>query len=542
MMSILNKEFYPSEAVTNWNDWNGQFNGSTNSKGLIVNSKPTSEPAASLVAMSTSSARTLNPSSAALLKEKTITDQASTVNSNQKKHLNESDKMTSLKLGDRLSNNRNDQHRNDQLKDRPTDPLTQAGSHSNSPNERSNDNIDFTTLHNDVISLADQDAVGSNCVLPAVSYHFTSPPSSLASPASNSLAPPANANPPPTGLSNVANSSVLNSSISSSSPSSSSLNAHRPHPFDSGHFNSRSSPQTHHQPNRSNQPINFNQSLADTQQSLNVDDGLTSLSWLQNMSMTRLGAPTPPASPLCNLMPNYFSGISPQSTGGQAVVYSSQQQYHAAAAAAAKASSKSIKSEHGRKPKHCKPNGSKSKPTTNRRMNKPNCQNAVDSSIGIPSSQNGQIIDATRPHHSDYVEMSSSLDLTCNGDHSALRSNGFSCNELSCRSNGPSLNDSLSKDHDDRFPGDQIDLDPDDLTKPPYSYAALIGMAMKSNHNKMTLKAIYEWIREKFIYYRKAPQTWQVRKESFWDLEISILKLEVEQGAKINASIREESL
>lgn len=39
----------------------------------------------------------------------------------------------------------------------------------------------------------------------------------------------------------------------------------------------------------------------------NVDDGLTSLSWLQNlnMCMTRLGAPTPPTPPASPIWPNH---------------------------------------------------------------------------------------------------------------------------------------------------------------------------------------------------------------------------------------------
>lgn len=49
--------------------------------------------------------------------------------------------------------------------------------------------------------------------------------------------------------------------------------------------------------------------------------------------------------------------------------------------------------------------------------------------------------------------------------------------------------------------------------KPPFSYATLICMAMGRNGNKMTLSAIYHWIRENFLYYRKAHPSWQVR---FW--------------------------
>lgn len=46
--------------------------------------------------------------------------------------------------------------------------------------------------------------------------------------------------------------------------------------------------------------------------------------------------------------------------------------------------------------------------------------------------------------------------------------------------------------------------------KPPFSYATLICMAMSKNGNKMTLSAIYNWIRENFLYYKKAHPSWQV--------------------------------
>ncbi|CAG9859725.1 unnamed protein product [Phyllotreta striolata] len=45
--------------------------------------------------------------------------------------------------------------------------------------------------------------------------------------------------------------------------------------------------------------------------------------------------------------------------------------------------------------------------------------------------------------------------------------------------------------------------------KPPFSYATLICMAMSKNGNKMTLSAIYNWILENFLYYRKAHPSWQ---------------------------------
>lgn len=46
--------------------------------------------------------------------------------------------------------------------------------------------------------------------------------------------------------------------------------------------------------------------------------------------------------------------------------------------------------------------------------------------------------------------------------------------------------------------------------KPPYSYSTLICMAMRYNNDKMTLSAIYSWIRDNFKYYRNADPTWQV--------------------------------
>ncbi|KAG7154568.1 forkhead box protein J2-like [Homarus americanus] len=56
---------------------------------------------------------------------------------------------------------------------------------------------------------------------------------------------------------------------------------------------------------------------------------------------------------------------------------------------------------------------------------------------------------------------------------------------------------------------DTIDYSVDGSVKPPYSYAALIGMAMKENQNKMTLSAIYKWIKENFAYYKTADPSWQ---------------------------------
>ncbi|GIY94420.1 forkhead box protein J1 [Caerostris extrusa] len=56
---------------------------------------------------------------------------------------------------------------------------------------------------------------------------------------------------------------------------------------------------------------------------------------------------------------------------------------------------------------------------------------------------------------------------------------------------------------------EDVDYKTNGAVKPPYSYATLICMAMKANENKMTLSAIYKWIKENFMYYRNADPSWQ---------------------------------
>ncbi|MCJ1373548.1 hypothetical protein MMC20_004776 [Loxospora ochrophaea] len=50
----------------------------------------------------------------------------------------------------------------------------------------------------------------------------------------------------------------------------------------------------------------------------------------------------------------------------------------------------------------------------------------------------------------------------------------------------------------------------DDGTKPPYSYAALIGMSiLRAPHRRLTLAQIYKWISDTFSYYRASEAGWQ---------------------------------
>ena len=51
----------------------------------------------------------------------------------------------------------------------------------------------------------------------------------------------------------------------------------------------------------------------------------------------------------------------------------------------------------------------------------------------------------------------------------------------------------------------------DPAKKPPYSYAALICLAMRNSPaRKMTLSQIYAWIKEQFAFYRSGDRNWEV--------------------------------
>ena len=53
--------------------------------------------------------------------------------------------------------------------------------------------------------------------------------------------------------------------------------------------------------------------------------------------------------------------------------------------------------------------------------------------------------------------------------------------------------------------------------KPPYSYAALICLALATSHQRMTLNMIYNWVRSKFAFFRYGDQSWTV---SQYDMDL----------------------
>ena len=62
-------------------------------------------------------------------------------------------------------------------------------------------------------------------------------------------------------------------------------------------------------------------------------------------------------------------------------------------------------------------------------------------------------------------------------------------------------------------PGKKDDKSDAHKLRPPFSYAALIALAINSNHQKMlTLNSIYQWIESNFPFFRMPEaKAWKVR-------------------------------
>lgn len=209
--------------------------------------------------------------------------------------------------------------------------------------------------------------------------------------------------------------------------------------------------------------------------STNVDDGLTSLSWLQNlnMCMTRLGAPTPPtppASPVCfGLQPTTFTGTNRRCQSAQG--------------SAPPASKGAIHPRSGLENGACNVNGCNSTGASQQRNG---CSARLQNEPEATKAPASQKAEASKKRAST----SQSKQLGSSSKCKKVTPEGSPSQSPQCQ--------------------DVVDYKSDGSVKPPYSYATLICMAMKANKNKMTLSSIYKWIRENFLYYRNADPSWQV--------------------------------
>ncbi|KAI1293708.1 Forkhead box protein J1.2 [Halotydeus destructor] len=197
-----------------------------------------------------------------------------------------------------------------------------------------------------------------------------------------------------------------------------------------------------------------------------VDDGLTSLSWLQNlnMSMTRLGVPTPPTPPdslNCSLDETGNSGQYSQASDHQGRPSSATSvNVLKASLSANKTSPLSLSS--------C-----------------PSSQVSVSSS-SYSSAANATSVSSSRPKS------------TGNGGHKEAKMTKKAALQAAALEAAREAQ--------------AVDYRAEGSSKPPFSYATLICMAMKANCNKMTLNSIYKWIRDNFLYYQNADPSWQVEE------------------------------
>lgn len=208
--------------------------------------------------------------------------------------------------------------------------------------------------------------------------------------------------------------------------------------------------------------------------SSNVDDGLTSLSWLQNlnMCMTRLGAPTPPtppASPICFGFGGYSTTKSDPSSTLHSPTTSSKFKGGAPYGATTTSSSNCL-----------------AKNTTT---------SAAAAAVANRSNQKS----STEPSQS----------ATANRPTAGKRKSGQQ-GKTSAKYKKCSQEECSELEATSQPEQEIVDYRTTGNIKPPYSYASLICMAMKANKNKMTLSSIYKWIKENFLYYRNADPSWQV--------------------------------
>ncbi|XP_075678858.1 uncharacterized protein LOC113798834 isoform X1 [Dermatophagoides pteronyssinus] len=278
------------------------------------------------------------------------------------------------------------------------------------------------------------------------------------------------------------------------------------------------------------------------------DDGLTSLSWLQNlnMCMTRLGAPTPPtppASPICFPL-NNTSQTSILNTTCQ---NGSQQSTTTATTTTQLAKSSPVKltattTISGHKSKaiissppiqvmsHIVDNNHVKQSDNNDKISFPS-----NTTNGISSNKVAKLNRTNNQHHSSATEISivgakpatttnmnnkkklnNRKSITNNHKFSKKNNASSSQNSNHQHQSNTSLNGSCYQhdhhhDNHDECQEESIVVDykMNGQIKPPYSYATLICMAMKANKNKMTLSSIYKWIKENFLYYQNADPNWQ---------------------------------
>ena len=74
-----------------------------------------------------------------------------------------------------------------------------------------------------------------------------------------------------------------------------------------------------------------------------------------------------------------------------------------------------------------------------------------------------------------------------------------------------------------------------EVAKPPYSYAALICLALATSEKRMTLNQIYNWVRAKFAFYRVGDQSWTV--SYFFQFDKDVLSHRVFEKNKLSFTL-----